>query len=237
MACCPSTSHDQGYATPAALVFCLALSLVASALVGRSVMSLRLAKSDLERAKIAYALDGAHLAAAAAVVRAGDGGPYRWAFSTEAGWVQALAEPEAEKLGLETASKLSDDALKAFGVSDQAALRGRLDAAAMAEVPPDIGDLDEAALWRACAPRAVSPWGKKSKLSSVVASEPGQAVDPAWRTAEVWRIRLTTQAGWRDDRIVRFTGDAHHPAAVVRRKLSRSDRGDDTCDAILAALA
>lgn len=236
MACCHSHAHEAGYATPAALVFSLALALVAAALVARSSMMLRLSRADLERTRIVYALDGAHLAAAATVIRAGDGGPYRWAFSTDAGWVEALAEPEAEKLGLAQASQLSDQVFAAFEVADAEALRDRLSAAANQEASVEIEDLDAARLWKACAGRLISVYGTRSAWHRPAPSEPRPGDDPAWRVAETWRIRLTTQAGWRDDRIVRFTGDAHHPVAVVTRKLSRSDRGDETCDEILAAL-
>lgn len=235
MACCPSpSSREDGYATPAALVFAVALALIASALVARSVMELRQARADLEKALIEIALDGAHLQAAADIIRAGDGGPYRWAFSTDAGWVDALAEPEVDKLPLKAAADLPDEILAGFQVADSAALRAR---AGAAEPFADVAGLDASAVWKRCAPRLMSGFGQASAYRPATASEPGEAVDPDWRVAEVWRIRLTTATGWRDDRIVRFTGDARHPAAVVQRRLSRSDRGEGQCDDILAAVA
>lgn len=236
MASCRSAPNDAGYATPAALVFGLALALVAAALVGRSTMMLRQSKADLERMQVAYALDGAHLAAAATVVRAGDGGPYRWAFASDAGWVEALAEREDRKLTIAAASALSDEAFAAFGVRDAEALRQRLSAAENEAEMVEIAALDTAALWRACAGRLISVYGAQGSFEPSIPVEPRPGDDPAWRVAETWRLRLTTQAGWRDDRIVRFTGDAHHPVAVVTRQLSRSGRGDERCDEILAAL-
>lgn len=218
------------------MVFGLALALVAAGLVGRSSMMVRQSRADLERLQVDYALDGAHLAAAATVVRAGDGGPYRWAFSSDAGWVEALAEREDKKLGLQAAGALSDEALERFGVSDPGALRARLAAVDGQEEMVDVAALDAAALWRACAGRLVSVYGAAEDFEPMASKEPRPGDDPAWRVGETWRLRLTTQAGWRDDRIVRFTGDAHHPVAVVTRQLSRSGRGDEQCDDILAAL-
>lgn len=232
---------DAGYATPAAMVLALALSLVAVAMVGRSVMTLRLAKADLERSRVEYVLDGAHLAAAATVVRGGAGGPYRWALPTDAGFAEALVESEADKLRLSSAASLSDEVFASFGVVDVAALKTRLNQASNAAFV-EVSSLDAAPLWRECAASLMSSLGARDSYAPPPPTEPAAAPsDPAalpnppdWRVGETWRVRVTTGAGWRDDRIVRFTGDARHPAAVVKRRLSRSDGGQGRCDDILA---
>ena len=226
---------DAGYATPAAMVLGLALALVATAFVDRSTMSLRLAKADLERAIVEYGLDGAHLLAAATIVRAGDGGPYRWALSTNGEFAESIAERETDKLDLSSMTGPSDSVLDAMGVENKQALRARL-AVVAADALVDVAQLDAAPLWRECAPSMISSLGRATTASTAPHVEPpSRPDDPDWRVGEVWRVRITASSGWRDDRLVRFTGDANHPVAVVHRNLSRSNREHGQCDAILAA--
>jgi hypothetical protein len=228
---------DAGYATPAALVFSLGLALLSAALIGRSVALLRLSRDDLARAQTEYALDGAQLDAAAQVIRSGAGGPYHWSFPTDLGWVDAVAERESLKVGLAKAAQVSDPVFAAFQVADAAALRQRLAAAAASGASVDVAALDTAPLWRACAPSVFSALGEASAPQGSIAQQPHMGdLNPAWRVAEVWRFAITTAAGWRDDRLVRFTGDALHPAAIVSRRFGRSDGGQGRCDAILAGL-
>jgi hypothetical protein len=236
VACSPNTRERQsGYATPAALVTSLALSILAVGFVQRSVMTLRLARADLDRLRVEYALDGAQLQAAAEVVRAGAGGPFRWALATDAGWTEALVEDEGRKLALASAAQLPDAILRGFEVEDAAALKARLAAAAGLPVA-DVAGLDAAPLWRECAPSMISSFGRAERYEPAPFTEPHVSTRPAaWRVGETWRVRVTTAAGWRDDRIMRFTGDARHPAATVWRRLSRSDGGQGRCDAVLAA--
>jgi len=229
------SEREAGYATPAALVMALGLSIVSTAMVARSVMLLRLSRADLARAQTEYVLDGAHLAAAAAVVRAGEGGPYRWALASDAGLVEALAESEAEKLDPVKGASLPEGVFAALGVTDLPALKSRLAAANSLDV--DVAALDAAPLWRECAASLISGLGRGEAPPQPPSEPRVRPENPDWRVGETWRVRVTTAAGWRDDRIVRFTGDAHHPVAVVRRKLSRSDGGQGRCDAVLAAAA
>lgn len=229
MAC--SASHDAGYATPAAMVFALALALIATALVGRSVMQLRLAKTDLEKRVVEQTLDGAHLLAAATVVRASDGGPYVWSLATDQGFVEALAESEAEKLPLAADPGLTEATYQAMGVANSGIVRERLGAAPSSGWV-EIGVFDQAPLWRECAPSLISPLGRAT-IPPRAPSEPKLRPEtPDWRVGETWRVRITTSTGWRDDRIVRFTGDARRPVAVVRRQLSRGHGGQGRCDAV-----
>src|SRR5579859_6776126 len=203
----PPESSEAGFATPAALVFCLALTLLGSALVLRSLDQLTLTKAELERSRQEYALDGAHLQAVAAIIRSGAPGPFAWSLSTDFGWMQITAEPEVDKLTLSAAAALPATTL---------------------------GDLDPAPLWRTCGPSLTSPLGQEAQFAYVSRQAPQYGGTPAWHIGEAWRITATTDAGWRDDRIVRFTGDARHPAAVVTRRLSRG--GLQICDGLLAAL-
>lgn len=209
--------------------------MLSTALITRSVSALRLAQSDLTRARSENVLDGAHLIAAAEVIRSGAPAPYRWSFSTELGWVEVTAEPEEPKLSLAAASVLDDAVLRQFGVQDTGRLRARLSEAG-GEGPIDLADLDSSATWRACAMQMISPFGQSHGFVHQPAGEPGLGPDPpSWRIGQVWRVGVTSATGWRDDRIVRFTGDARRPTAVVTRRLSRGEGDGGRCDAVLRA--
>jgi hypothetical protein len=236
VACSRPASPEDGYATPSALIFALALALIASAMMQRSTALLRQSRADLERTQMAYTLDGAQLAAAAAIVRSGAGGRYRWALATDAGWVEAVAESEGDKVSLAGAAALGDRIFQALDVRDIEPLKARLAAAAGGEPLLDVSRLDAAPLWRVCAPSVISTFGARTALQPTTIEAPHMGdLTPAWRVGEVWRMQVTTTTGWRDERIVRFTGDALHPAAVVLRRLSRGNGGQGQCDAILAA--
>src|SRR5882724_10424706 len=193
------TDPESGYATPTAMIFALTLALVATALVQRSTSLLRLARADMQRTQIAYALDGAQLSTVSTVIRTGAGGPYRWALSTDLGWVEAVAESEGDKVGLSAAARLDDRVFQAMGIGDADALRVRLATAAGANPILDVGQLDAAPLWRACAASLISSFGSKSAIQPSQIQEPHMGdLNPAWRVGEVWRMQVTTVAGWRD---------------------------------------
>jgi hypothetical protein len=230
-----SPHSEAGYATPAALIFALGLALVATAMVARSVMLLRQMRADLTQTQAELVLDGAHLLAAATVVRAGEGGPYVWSLPTDAGLAEAHAEAEGLKLSPEVAAELPEGVFVAMGVGNVSTVRAALRAAPAGA--PDIASLDAAPLWRACATGLISGLGKGARATLRAPSEPRLRPEtPDWRVGELWRIRITTPAGWRDDRLVRFTGDAQRPAAVVRRVLSRGQGGQGRCEPMWTAL-
>lgn len=240
MACCQSRPPaERGYATPAALVLSLALALVVTAMMQRALIQLRQARANLVLAQTEYVLSGAQLAAQTAVIRSEIQGPYHWTFTTDMGWVDARAEPEVEKLSLARAAELSDETLLAFGIADPQGLRAEL-AAAGADVT-NVGALDGARLWKWCAARMISPFGGASAYAFRPTAEPGHGeIDdpepPSWRIGEVWRIQVSTSTGWRDERLVRFTGDARHPAAVIVRWLSRGEGDGGQCDTLLSGV-
>jgi len=235
MACSLSNTSDDGYATASALVLCLAIALLCTAMTARSLEFLKLARTDLERSRRQAALDGAQFQAAVEMVRSGVAGPYHWGFSTDAGLVDVIAEPESNKLKLEAASALSEGILSALGVADPAAFRLRANAAAATATP--MADLDPSPQWRACGPSVVSPLGQQDTYRFVVREKPGPSPNPAsWHIGETWRVRVATPDGWSDDRIVRFTGDARRPAAVVMRVLKKDGGKGGSCDEVLGRL-
>jgi hypothetical protein len=227
---------EGGYATPGALVLSLAFALIGSATVVRSVQLLALCRAELARDREEFAMDGAQLEAAAAIIRSGRDGPYHWALASELGWIDVTAEPESEKLSLETVAQLSDDVFRAFGVADTGPLRARLSEAAAEARGPLVGALDAAPSWRACASRFASPAGASDVFVPTAPKEPGPGPRPvSWRVGQAWRIQVTTPAGWRDERIVRFTGDAEHPVAVASRWVRKGGEDGAECETILAS--
>lgn len=237
MASSRADAHDAGYATPAALVLSLAFATIGVSMVGNAARLVQLSKADLERSRFEHTMDGMHLVAAAAVVRSGQPGPFAWSPGSDLGPTLVTAESEAEKIDLATAAELDDTVFQALGVAQPMALRAALLREAEAQTPAHVADLDPAPNWRECAAAFISPFGQAERPRHVAPIEPDAAnAPPAWHIGETWRVRVATTAGWRDDRIVRFTGDARHPAAIVTRRLSRTGSRGGECNEILDGL-
>jgi hypothetical protein len=233
----PLASEAAGFATPPALVLSVALALVGSAMVSHSVQDLALNRADLTRSTEEAALAGAEFEAAVDIVRSGVVGPYHWGFTDDAGVVDVAAELESDKLDPQSASTLDDKAFVAFGVQDPAALKSRLAAAAASGQPFLVSDLDAAPLWRACGPSFISPLGLQQSYVFAPRQKPGAGPNPAsWHVGEAWRVRVASASGWTEDRIVRFTGDAQRPAAIVVREVSRSGTGWEPCETLMQEL-
>jgi hypothetical protein len=224
---------DAGFATPAATVVSLGLAIIAMAVTLRSAMELRLARADRDRTVADYALAGAQQAAALAVIGARQGAPLRWEIATDIGPAVALAEPQAGKLAPEAAA-VQAPVLARLGVSDAAVAQARLRALVPGKSSDfDVEAIDSGPVWTGCARSMISPYGL------AVRDADRRPVAPiwgplSWRIGEAWRLRVRAAGGWVDDRVVRFTGDATHPAAVVERRLQRTGEGEDACDRVLA---
>jgi hypothetical protein len=226
----PPDDNDAGYALPASLLITLALAVVGVAVLGRTVSELRASRGDYERLRIEAVLAGIQVRAANAVVSSRRPAPYDWPIATELGTARVVAEPEAAKLSLAAAAALSDEALQRFGVLDASALRARLQSAS--RQTPQIGDLDAARLWRRCAPLAISAYGQAETFV------PARHEPQSWRVGEVWSVTVATPNGWRDNRLVRFTGDVLNPAATIARRFVRIDQGERSeCEEVLNGLA
>ena len=237
MACCRPDLDDAGYATVSAVVFSLALALIVSAMTARSLQLLTLARADLDRSHEQAALDGAQFEAAAEIVRSRIAGPYHWRFNGGDGLMDVVAEPEADKLTLRAASTLPDSALLGLGIIDIVDFRARVTSAAASPANLNIGDLDPAPSWRACGASVVSPLGQQQSFAFMPRQTPGDGPNPAsWHIGEAWRVHIATLDGWSDDRIVRFTGDAQRPAAVVVRVLKKDRDSGGACDELLGRL-
>ena len=233
---------DEGFATPAAVVVSLGVALVATAVTGSAIAELKLARADYDRSQVESRLDGAQAIAILAVISGGASTRMRWTIASGDGTVDVLAEPEAAKLSLNAAADLDSATLSRLAVSDTGDLKARLkQLTASRTADQDLASLDASPIWRACARSLIAVHGAATKPPVLKARAPVQN-QVAWRIGEVWRIRVTggelgarSSDRWTDERIVRFTGDAEHPAAIVDRRFGRSGKEGDPCDAIFAS--
>ncbi len=225
---------EAGYATVAALGVTLAVALLASALVLRSLSALKLARADFRRSQAEYALSGAQMLATTKVLNSSGADRLAWsAGGLDGRDVAMLAEAEGGKLSLTAAAVLDDKALALLGAAGPGEARGRLAALDPAKATPDqVEAADAGAVWRACAASVISPWGaaKTPHLEPAQAAnqEPGGA-----RAGQVWRISAMTSDGWTDERIVRLIGRAETPSAVIWRRFGRGADKGGTCDKII----
>jgi hypothetical protein len=222
--------NESGFATPAAAAISLAIALMATAVTSAAVSELRLAHADLSRTEADYALAGIQTNVVLTLISTSSNGRLRW---SQPGAAEILAEPEVLKLDPAHAAHVDEATLAKLGIADPDQLEARLAKLGDADTP-SVAGADVSPVWRACARSIVSPFGAASKLQLAKASSPtGSSLQ--WRIGEVWRIRVVLANGWVDDRIVRFTGDLNHPAAVVERQLARGHLEGDRCDALFAA--
>jgi hypothetical protein len=229
-------SDQDGYATPAAAVISMAIAAVVIAYVARSTSELRLARTEFQRTQIEYMLAGAHNVALLAIATSNRPPPYRWTIPSMGEAFSVVAEPERPKLSLQAAETLDDETLVRLGGEHPDALR-----AALGALQPTGGliwpaDADNASTWRACAAAFISVYGAAEVAPTLAYVEPDSGKDDSrWRAGEAWRVAVTNSEGWRDERIVRFTGNGLNPAAVIARRLSRGWKETPQCETLNAA--
>ncbi|ATQ43424.1 hypothetical protein [Caulobacter mirabilis] len=228
MACSADDDPEGGYATAAAAMIALALSLVVVAVLAAALQELRFSRQAFDRSRAEFALDGAQTLAAQTITRSVARDRYRWTVPSAQGEIEVLAEAEAAKLPVAEATR-QRGVLEAFGATQPEILRGRLAAWAAAHGDAaDLRGLDPAPAWRNCAASMISSYGAGAELRLVAAQAPeGGRLD--LRAAQVWRLRASERRGWVEERIVRFTGDPQNPAAVVERSLYRGGWMGEPC--------
>lgn len=230
---CSAKRSDEGYATVAATVIAMAISIVVIAVSLTAQQELRTATRALERAKVEAELDGAQLLSAVTVMRDGGSGRYRWRIDGAAGWIELLAENESAKLPLSRVPDLSDEDLARFDVVVPERLRTRVrGVAATQPSATDTGQLDTSRTWRQCAASMISPYGRAGRPRL------DETIMPAarkfdWLAGQVWRLRARSADGWTEERIVRFTGEPNHPAAIVERRLLRDGEAGEPCSRLI----
>lgn len=227
---------DDGYATPAAAIISLAIALVVTGVMARSVSELQLAKAALAKTQAEYAASAAVQLALISIATTSQPPPYRWTATSLGRNYRMLAEPERAKISPAAMADLDDASFTALGVSAPDVLRARLRSLTLAPKLAWIADQADAPLWRACAPSFTSVYGAASSLQPPVYKDPqaGSAL-PSFRAGEVWRVEVIDPDGWRDERVVQLTGDSFTPAAVIDRRFTRTSEGLPTCEDLLGA--
>lgn len=228
-------SDQDGYATPAAAMIATAIAVVVIAVISRSTSELRLARADFQKTQAEYRLAGAHNVALLAIATSNRAPPYRWTVPSLGKAFEVVAEPERPKLALASIGNLDDELLDRLGVLDHAALRAKLADLPVVDGVPWPADADASTGWRSCAGALISFYGAADFAPALNYVEPDSGKDDSkWRAGEVWRISVTDEDGWRDERIVRFTGNGLNPAAVISRRLSRGWKDNLACETSLA---
>jgi hypothetical protein len=229
MASSATSSSSGGFATPAAAAVCLAFGVMASASVVAGVSALSDERRDYQRLETEYALEGAQAQAAVDI----------WS-NQQQGWghrrsvfgdrsFEVITEPELAKISLARASQLDDADFGRWGVATPELLRARLAQLSVASVQSAhlLGSADGSAAWRLCARSSISPFGAADHLITPT-TEPG-ATASTGHMGQLWRVRLASDDGWVDDRIIRFTGSATHPISVAAHWFGRGGQMGEAC--------
>lgn len=232
VACSKRSESEAGYATAAAAVVAMVIAVGAIAVSVAAQQELANARRSVERARAEAELDGAQLLAVASVIADGRDLRYRWTIAGEKGPIELLAESERVKLSIQAAAELDDDTLARLTETPPESLRARLRATAVGDRVV-LSQLDGAPLWRRCASSLLSRYGRGGHLALQAASAPA-SLRTSWRAGEEWRLRATSDDGWTDERIVRFTGDPRRPAGVVSRRLLRDAGKGEPCAAFIS---
>jgi hypothetical protein len=212
------------------MMWCLALALGAAIAVTVAVTELRTARRGLDQAQAEARLEAAHTVAATTVLSDGLPGRLAWTITVDRAAIDILAEPETEKRGWRAAADDFQAVEILLAPADPAKAKAAL--AALAD-DPDAGSeavslLDASPRWRACAASVLSRFGAGDRPALSLPRLP-RPRSPAWRIGQAWRIRATQGGGWTETRVVRFTGDAEHPWAVMERRLTRRPQDGPSC--------
>jgi hypothetical protein len=229
---------DSGYATPAAAVICLAIALVVTGVIARSLSELRLAKAALSRTEAEYAMSAAMDAALMGIFTSDQPPPYRWVQAALGKAYEITAEPERAKLSPSAMADQDDETFAALGVSVADPVRDRLRLFTLGQHLVWISDQADTEGWRRCAATFASPYGAGTSVIIPIYRSPNMGAQSARpRAGEVWRIQARDPDGWQEERVVRFTGDGLNPAAVIDRRFVRASKGQRKCEDLLGALS
>jgi hypothetical protein len=219
-----------------AAVISMAIAVVVIAFLGRSITVLRQARAEFQRRQAEYLLESAHNAALLSIATSAQAPPYSWTMIQSDQVFTVVAEPEWFKLSPAAAVRLDDALLDRLGVSDPAILKGTLGRLAARHALFWPADADETSGWKTCAGALISFYGTAVAPPALAYSKPTLGSGGGrWRAGEVWRVMVTSSEGWRDERILRFTGNGLNPASTIARRLSSKWKDSSLCEPLLAA--
>lgn len=231
MASCPAASRQEGFASVPAMLTSLVVAMISIGLMSRGLGDLQGARRDFERTDAEYRLASAQAEAGDRLLQGVQGGRLTWTVPSGAGAVTILAEPEAGKAALDGAGDFDLAQLAELGAEDPAAARAGLAALVRDRtVPADIAAADAGGRWKSCAPSAISPFGQGGTPRLLPLAGPMTADARTPLTGQVWRVQATA-GGWRDERLIRFTGDPRRPAVTITRQFFRIRGEDRPCEA------
>jgi hypothetical protein len=223
----PEGSDDDGFTTAvfAALTFALSLIAIGSLMVARQ--GLTRAEHDARQDRERWVLDGIATSAEAQLLSENGSPSLRWSEPSAFGQVVVSVEPESLKMSPATLDRPENQELVA-------AMIGQADAGEVARQAAGLGpaadgllhreqvvELNASPRWRECAETLVSPYSRLSAFNLQPISAPTNAgEDP--HAGQLWRITVDVADGGWFDRVVRMTGKASDPAAIIEQTSGRT---------------
>jgi hypothetical protein len=215
-----SRRSDAGFFTPLFGASAIALGLIAIAGLQLASSQDVAARRDAERLQEDYRADGVAVLAAANLLQNPGDEVRRWTERTPRQVLDVLVEPEMRKLSISEAggakAHVRLEALLGPASADQIAVK-LTQLAALGKAPPTratLAALDASSAWRSCGLTLVSAFSRLTDNALRVGQSPPSS-EPQRRAGEVWRIVVASPRRVILDRLVRFTGDARAPTAVI----------------------
>ena len=214
-----SNPADAGFLTAVFGASALALSVIA-------LVSVQLARSDYiasrrnwERLNERYRAESLATLTAWRLMHTDQFAALRWQEPFGHGDADIVAEPEGRKLGLGAIDELRGQRRLAqiFGQDAADRVLPKLVELSRRNAPPSRADLlavDDNPEWRACGLSVVSAHSQLTD-DALVAAAPMASGAYRSRAGEVWRIAVAKNGRPLLDELVRFTGDAGQPIAVI----------------------
>lgn len=207
---------DDGFMTPAFGGVAIALALVAFASARLAQTEEIASRRGWEKTQELYRAEGVATIAAWRVLHM-DGAPtLAWTEPTDLRPMAVWAEPEHRKLGLaEIGGQQGRSRLSALlGAQEAERLVSSLGTWSQPPSRLTLRSASPSPAWRACGLTLVST---QSRLTNNALSPVQTPVTAALdlRAGEVWRIAISSEGRLVLDRLVRFTGDAQRPVAVL----------------------
>lgn len=215
-----SAASDAGFLTPVFGVVAVALGLIALA-------SMQLARGDgvaerrdFERLQERYRAEGAAVTAAWRILHDRDSSALRWEETIAGQRFTILAEPEMRKLSIGEASAPRGRVRLARLLGEDVATQVAAGAERLSRPPSrtpsrtQLLALSDSEAWRTCGLSTVSAY---SRLTDSAIGLPRAPANDGFRprAGEVWRVVVSDPRQVIVDHLIRFTGDAHEPAAVI----------------------